>query len=44
MKLNTKILLNEILRLSEIENVKIRFNLMFDGNWRSEERRVGKEC
>jgi hypothetical protein len=28
-----KILLNEILRLDDLKNVKIRFNLMFDGNW-----------
>ena len=28
-----KILLNEILKLNNLENVKIRFNLMFDGNW-----------
>lgn len=30
---NDKILLNEILRLDNLENVKIRFNLMFKGNW-----------
>ena len=28
-----KILLNEILGLGELDNVKIRFNLMFGGNW-----------
>jgi hypothetical protein len=28
-----KIYLNEILRLEDLENVKIRFNLMFEGNW-----------
>ncbi|MBN2597792.1 MAG: GIY-YIG nuclease family protein [Marinifilaceae bacterium] len=28
-----KILLNELLKLDNLENVKIRFNLMFDGNW-----------
>lgn len=28
-----KILLNEILKLNDIENVKIRFNLMFADNW-----------
>ncbi len=28
-----KIFLNEILNLDNLENVKIRFNLMFDGNW-----------
>jgi len=28
-----KILLNEILRLDNLENVKIRFNLMFRNNW-----------
>ena len=28
-----KILLNEILKLDDLENVKIRFNLMFDDNW-----------
>lgn len=28
-----KILLNDILGLSDPENVKIRFNLMFEGNW-----------
>lgn len=27
------IFLNEILHLDELSNVKIRFNLMFDGNW-----------
>jgi len=33
MKSNNKILLNEILRLDNLNNVKIRFNLMFKGNW-----------
>ena len=28
-----KILLNEILKLDDLENVKIRFNLMFGDNW-----------
>lgn len=28
-----KIMLNDILKLKDIENVKIRFNLMFGGNW-----------
>jgi hypothetical protein len=28
-----KILLNEILGLGNLDNVKIRFNLMFNGNW-----------
>lgn len=28
-----KILLNEILKLDDLENVKIRFNLMFRDNW-----------
>jgi len=28
-----KILLNEILRIDDIDNVKIRFNLMFQGVW-----------
>ena len=27
------ILLNEILHLDDLSNVKIRFNLMFDGHW-----------
>lgn len=31
--MNDKILLNDILRITEVDNVKIRFNLMFDGNW-----------
>lgn len=31
--MNTKILLNDILRLETLENVKIRFNLMFDDIW-----------
>jgi hypothetical protein len=30
---STKILLNEILKLDNIKNVKIRFNLMFEDNW-----------
>ena len=33
MKPNNKILLNEILKLDDLNNVKIRFNLMFRGNW-----------
>lgn len=34
MKNNTsKILLNEILKLDNLDNVKIRFNLMFRDNW-----------
>lgn len=33
MDKSDKIFLNEILRLNNIENVKIRFNLMFGGNW-----------
>ena len=34
MKNNTnKILLNEILNLDNLNNVKIRFNLMFRDNW-----------
>ena len=33
MKPNNKILLNEILKLDDLNNVKIRFNLMFKGNW-----------
>lgn len=28
-----KILLNDVLRLDDLANTKIRFNLMFDGNW-----------
>jgi hypothetical protein len=32
-KPNNKILLNEILKLDDLQNVKIRFNLMFRGNW-----------
>ena len=28
-----KILLNEILKLKDLDNVKVRFNLMFAGNW-----------
>jgi hypothetical protein len=33
LKSKNKILLNEILRLDDLDNVKIRFNLMFKGNW-----------
>jgi len=33
MKSNNKILLNEILKLDDLSNVKIRFNLMFKDNW-----------
>ena len=33
MKKSNKILLNEILKLENLDNVKVRFNLMFDGNW-----------
>jgi hypothetical protein len=33
MKSNNKILLNEILKLDDLNNVKIRFNLMFKDNW-----------
>ncbi|HAV5469851.1 TPA: GIY-YIG nuclease family protein, partial [Acinetobacter baumannii] len=25
--------LNDILKLNDFDNVKVRFNLMFDGNW-----------
>ena len=32
-KQTDKILLNEILKLSELNNVKIRFNIMFNDNW-----------
>ncbi len=32
-KAKNKILLNEILRLDDLNNVKIRFNLMFQDNW-----------
>jgi len=32
-KQTDKILLNEILKLSELNNVKIRFNIMFSDNW-----------
>lgn len=32
-KNDTKIFLNDILRLDDPKNVKIRFNLMFDKNW-----------
>ena len=28
-----KISLHEILDLGDLDNVKIRFNLMFEGNW-----------
>jgi len=31
------IYLNDILQLSELDNVKIRFNLMFGGNWNPSE-------
>ena len=31
---NNKILLNEILKIGDLNNVKIRFNLMFKGNWK----------
>jgi hypothetical protein len=30
---NNKIFLNDVLKLEDISNVKIRFNLMFAGNW-----------
>lgn len=30
---STKILLNEILKLENLDNVKVRFNLMIRGNW-----------
>ncbi len=30
---NSKILLNDILRFDDLNNVKIRFNLMFRENW-----------
>lgn len=33
MKNTEKIMLNEILRLENLDNVKVRFNLMFNGNW-----------
>jgi hypothetical protein len=33
MKSNNKILLNEILKLDNLKNVKIRFNLMFNDDW-----------
>jgi hypothetical protein len=33
MRTSNKILLNEILKLNNLDNVKIRFNLMFNGNW-----------
>tara|TARA_Y100000385_G_scaffold135691_1_gene140964 strand:+ start:2129 stop:2950 length:822 start_codon:yes stop_codon:yes gene_type:complete len=33
LKKSNKILLNEILKLENLDNVKVRFNLMFDGNW-----------
>lgn len=32
-KSDDKILLNDLLQLDSIDNVKIRFNLMFSGNW-----------
>ena len=28
-----KIMLNELLRFDDLSNVKVRFNLMFKGNW-----------
>lgn len=28
-----KIKLNDILQLRDLENVKVRFNIMFGGNW-----------
>ena len=31
--MEAKILLNEILNIENLENVKIRFNLMFGDNW-----------
>jgi len=31
--MSKKIYLNDILQLEDIRNVKVRFNLMFDGNW-----------
>lgn len=31
--MSTKILLNDILKLNDLHNIKIRFNIMFDGNW-----------
>ncbi len=33
MKDCPKIMLNDLLQLKDLENVKIRFNLMFGGNW-----------
>ena len=33
MKNHDKILLNELLKFDDLSNVKIRFNLMFRGNW-----------
>ncbi len=30
---NTIILLNEILKIEDLKNVKVRFNLMIEGNW-----------
>ncbi|MEO1209527.1 MAG: GIY-YIG nuclease family protein [Cyanobacteria bacterium J06638_20] len=32
-KEQSKILLNDIFNLGDLDNVKIRFNLMFEGNW-----------
>lgn len=32
-KSSNRILLNEVLRLENLDNIKIRFNLMFQGNW-----------
>lgn len=31
--MSSKIVLNDVLKMDDILNVKIRFNLMFDGNW-----------
>ena len=33
MTSNNKILLNDLLKLNKLDDVKIRFNLMFKGNW-----------
>jgi hypothetical protein len=33
VQMTKKILLNEILQLDDLNNVKIRFNLMFRDNW-----------
>ena len=32
-ELSNKIMLNELLKFDNLENIKIRFNLMFRGNW-----------